>query len=149
MKRNKETAIVSGTYLAEAIFHEWLDVNIDRFKHKPLLQENGEGYAIYSFVGIIENITLHVSFDRLESSLYFDNLSGFHKDDDPFFEVYIIGCIDNEKHHPSMGYCSADEVDDYIYDESEYEYFPTQKELYIHTLFEASVQSTFKCRIKS
>jgi hypothetical protein len=108
------------------------------FLDSILIQRNGEGYAVYSFEGIIENITLHVSFDRLESSLYFDNLSGFHKDDDdPFFEVYIIGCIDNEKHHPSMGYCSADEVDDYIYDESEYEYFPTQKELYIHTLFEA------------
>ncbi len=137
----KEKPIVSGDYPAEAIFYEWLDENIDRFKHKPVLQDNGEDYAVYSFKGIVEDITLNIFFDRLESSLYFDNLPGFYKDyeDDVYYEVYIIECIYNEKYHPSTGYYNTDELDDELYDESKYEYFPTQKELYIHTLFEATL----------
>lgn len=137
-KINKGNPRVFGVYPAEAIFYEWLDANIHKFKHTPVLQDNGEDYAVYSFENITENITLNVSFDRLESSLYFDNLPGFYKDDDdPYYEVYIIGCIHNEKHHPSLGYYDSDEIDDVLYNESEYAHFSTQKELYIHTVFEA------------
>ncbi len=141
LETNEDNPRVFGAYPAEAIFYEWLDENIHRFKHKPVLQENGEDYAIYSFECIIENITLNISFDRLESSLYFDNLSDFYKDDDdPCCEVYIIGYIDNEKYHPLLGYYNADELDDVFYDESEYEHFSTQKGLYIHTVFEATLK---------
>lgn len=141
MKRNKGNPRAFGIYPAEAIFHEWLDVNINRFKYKPVLQENDESYAVYSFENITEDITLTVSFDSLESSLYFDNLPGFYKDDDdPCYEVYIIGCIENEKHHPSLGYCDVGYLDDVFYDESEYAHFSTQKELYIHAVFESSLK---------
>jgi hypothetical protein len=132
-----EKTIVSGTYPAEAIFHEWFDANIHRFKHQPLLQENGEDYAVYSFKGITEGITLCISFELLESVLYFDNFPGFHDDTIEGSELYILSYIEEVAHDPLKGYYATNHFNNRLEDEDEHVYFATEKTLYIDMLFEA------------
>ncbi len=42
----------------------------------------------------------------------------------------VLAYIGYEKYDPQKGYCDADRVDE------KYDYFPTQKELYMHEVFE-------------
>lgn len=135
IKLRKQRPRTVTVYPAETIFQKWLDENIYRFNHKPVLKNIINGKGIYSFEGIIDNITLVVAFWIPESMIYFDNLPEFCEDtDDVNFDHRIVAYIGDEKYHPLKGYYDADRIDD------EYYYFPTQKELYINEVFEPIIE---------
>ena len=137
VKQRKRRPRIFKVYLGEQIFNAWLDENIDRFHYKPILQEKGNGYVIYGFEGIINNIILHISFNSVEASLFFDNLLECYVDKDKtFFDMQYIEYIGYEKCHPLKGYYDADRID------KNYEYFSTQKELYINNVFETIIKTT-------
>ena len=142
MEKGKEK--VSGTYPFEKLFNDWMDENIHRFKHKPVLQDNGEDYAVYSFEGISEGITLCISFELLDSVLYFDNFPGFHDDAIEGSELYIISYIEEVAHDPLKGYYATNHFYHGLDNEDEREYFSTEKTLYIDTLFEATLEDVNK-----
>jgi len=124
-------------YPAEEIFRNWLEENRHRFNHKLVLKEKRNGHVVYGFEGIIDNITLHISFDSPEASLGFDNSLEFHDNiEDTYFDMMYIAYIGYEKYHPIKGYYDDDRTDE-IYD-----YFPTQKELYVTDVFEHIIETT-------
>ena len=135
IKLRKSRSIIFKIYPSEAIFYEWLEENIHRFNHKPVLQEKREGQVVFSFEGIIHNIVLGISFNYPEASLYFDNLLEFcDEKDGTFFDMQYIEYIGEEKYHPQKGYYDADRIDGI------YNYYPTQKELYINNVFEPIIE---------
>lgn len=144
MKQNKGNPRAFGIYPAEAIFYEWLDANIHKFKHTPVLQDNDEDHAIYSFEGIAKNITLCISFEILETVLYFDNFPGFHDDGIEDSELYIISHIEEVAHDPLKGYYATNHFYHGLDNEDEREYFSTEKALYIDTLFQATLEDVNK-----
>ena len=137
VKLRKRRARTFKVYPAEEMFYTWLEENIHRFKHKPVLQKKENGQVLYSFEGIIENVTLGISFESPEASFYFYNLRELCDDEsDMFFDMQYINYIGWEKYHPLKGYYDADRGD------NKYDYFPTQKELYINEVFEQIIVDT-------
>ncbi len=135
IKLRKQRPRTITIYPAKAIFDEWLDENIHRFHYKPIVKEIRNGYAVYSFEGIINNISLVVDFWRPEAMIWFANLPEFCEDvNDMNFDHVAIEYIGEEKYHPLKGYYDADRID-HIYD-----YFSTQKELYINNVFEHIIE---------
>ncbi len=140
----EETPIVSEVCSVKSTFIEWLAENIHRFKIKPVLQESSEHDHIYTFEGIANNITLCVSFEILETVLYFENFPDFHDDIVGGSELYIISHIEEVAHNPLRGYYATNHFYNVLGDEDEREYFTTQKALYINTLFEAMLDDINK-----
>ena len=137
VKLRKRRPRIFEVYLGEQIFNTWLDENIDRFNYKPILQEKCDSYVVYGFEGIINNIILHISFDSVEASLFFDTLLECYADKNKTcFDMQYIEYIGDEKYHPLKGYYDADRID------KNYEYFSTQKELYINNVFETIIETT-------
>jgi len=135
VKLRKQSVRVFELYPDEEIFNEWLKENIHRFNHKPVLHAKLNSHYVYGFEGIIGNITLNISFGALEASLYLYNLPEFSNDrDGTSFDLIDIEYIGEEKYHPLKGYYDADRVD------HKYDYFPTQKELYINNVFEPIIE---------
>ena len=60
VKLRKRRPRIFEVYPTEMIFNGWFEENIHRFNHKPMLQEKGEGYVVYGFEGIIENILVRM-----------------------------------------------------------------------------------------
>ena len=137
IKLRKRRSRTFEVYPAEEMFYTWLEENIHRFKHKPVLQKKENGQASYRFEGIIENVTLGIIFESLEASFYFYNKRELCEDEsDMFFDMLYINYIGWEKYHPLKGYYDADRGD------HKYDYFPTQKELYINEVFEQIIVDT-------
>ena len=137
VKLRKRRARTFEVYPAEEMFYTWLEENIHRFKHKPVLQEKSNGQASYTFEGIIESVVLGISFEYPEASFYFYNLRELCDDErDMFFDMMYINYIGLEKYHPVKGYYDADRGD------NKNDYFPTQKELYINEVFEQIIVDT-------
>ena len=131
VKLRKRRPRTFEVYPAEEMFYAWLEKNIHRFKHKPVLQKKGNGQVSYRFEGIIENVTLGISFESPEASFYFYNLRELCDEEwGTCFDMLYINYIGWEKYHPIKGYYDADRGDD------KYDYFPTQKELYTNEVFE-------------
>jgi len=106
----------------EAIFNDWLSKNIDRFNVKPKQKED-KVVGFFCFEGVIENITLLVTFEPLEAMLLFD-----YCDDN--FDIYSIAYIGDECFDSAKGYYDGDRVD------KKYTYFPTKIDLYTKEVFE-------------
>ena len=104
----------------ETLLHSWLLENTHRFTHKPKRIDKRS----FSFEGIIENITLVFDYNLPEAMLCYSDENG------ELFDMQTIAYIGHECYDSQNGYYDADRVDG-IYD-----YFPTQKELYIHNVFE-------------
>ena len=137
VKLRKRRARTFEVYPAEEMFYTWLEENIHRFKHKPVLQEKSNGQASYTFEGIIESVVLGISFEYPEASFYFYNLRELCDDEsDMFFDMMYVNYIGEEKYHPVKGYYDADRGD------NKNDYFPTQKELYINEVFEQIIVDT-------
>ncbi len=106
------------------LFRIWLKENLHRFNYKPYAKNSVCGE--YYFEGIAKNITLVMDYAYPEAMIYHGN------------PLHSSGCCDHdvveyigyEKYDPEKGYYDADREDG-IYD-----YFPTQKELYAHNIFE-------------
>ncbi len=144
IKLRKQRLKTIKVYPAEIIFNEWLDNNIHRFKHKPILKKIINGYSTYLFKGIIDRIELSIDFSRPESMLNFYSLPEYTESvDDIFFDQYVIEYIGDEKHDLLKGYYDTDKIDN-IYD-----YFPTQKELYVNNVFEPIVEYCNKMLISA
>ncbi len=133
IKLRKQKPRKIDVYPVEVVFCEWLKENIDRFNFKPILQYVKDGTGVYSFEGIVDNISLVVAFYSPESMVFFDNLSVFCEDpDDTYFDHHVVDYIGEEQYHPTKGYYDAEN--------GVYDYFPTQKELYINNIFEPIIE---------
>ncbi len=101
------------------IFRKWLKDNSHRFNHKP--------YAVnsmckqYHFEGITKHVTLVMDYRLPEAMIYHHKECCNHD---------VIQYIGYEKYDPQKGYYDSDRVDEV------YDYYPTQKELYINEVFE-------------
>lgn len=116
------------------LFVSWLKENAHRFEHVPVPVDSVK--KRFCFEGIIPNITLTMSYDALEATLFFDERSPC-KYCSPWdlCDIAYIGCghYDKEK-----GYYDTDRED------GNYTYFPTQAELYTNEVFEQIIEYTNK-----
>lgn len=117
-----------GTYMSSTkvkkLFRLWLKENLHRFNYKPYAK-NSVGSEYY-FEGIAKNITLVMDYSSPEAMMSHDNpIKLTH-----CWDYDVVEYIGDERLDKEKGYYDADRVDG-IYD-----YFPTQKDLYIHNVFE-------------
>jgi hypothetical protein len=111
-------------YKSEGIFKQWLKENIQRFNTKPIAKTGGA----YYFEDVIKNVQLRINFGLPESMIAFDSYITV----DEYYDQHSIDYIGYEKYHPQKGF--------YDGDNEVYDYFPTQKELYINNTFEPIIE---------
>ncbi len=123
-----------GTYMnatrLKKIFRQWLKENIHRFNHRPYAVNSVHNE--YYFEGISKNVTLVMNYNLPEAMIY-------HKDPQHPNECCnheVIEYIGDEQYDRQRGYYDSDRTD------HNYTYYPAQKELYIHEVFEKIITHT-------